>query len=53
MLTGQQHNDINRIWKEFWQNGMTDPPKKNIQLIGSLDADRSDLLKELQSILEK
>lgn len=25
MLTGQQRNDIDRIWKEFWQNGMTDP----------------------------
>jgi len=25
MLTGQQRNDIDKIWKEFWQNGMTDP----------------------------
>ena len=24
MLTGQQRNDIDKIWKEFWQNGMTD-----------------------------
>ena len=25
MITGQQRTDIDKIWKEFWQNGMTDP----------------------------
>ena len=24
MLTGQLRNEVDKIWKEFWQNGMTD-----------------------------
>ena len=24
MLTGQLRNEVDKIWKEFWQNGMTE-----------------------------
>lgn len=52
MLTGQQRNDIDRIWKEFWQNGMTDPLsiiKQITYLLFIRSLDRQQELKEKQA----
>ncbi len=52
MLTGQQRNDIDRIWKEFWQNGMTDPLsiiKQITYLLFIRNLDRQQELKEKQA----
>lgn len=52
MLTGQQRNDIDKIWKEFWQNGMTDPLsiiKQITYLLFIRSLDRQQELKEKQA----
>lgn len=52
MITGQQRNDIDRIWKEFWQNGMTDPLsiiKQITYLLFIRNLDRQQELKEKQA----
>ncbi len=52
MLTGQQRNDIDKIWKEFWQNGMTDPLsiiKQITYLLFIRNLDRQQELKEKQA----
>ncbi len=52
MLIGQQRNDIDKIWKEFWQNGMTDPLsiiKQITYLLFIRNLDRQQELKEKQA----
>jgi type I restriction enzyme M protein len=52
MLTGQQRTDIDKIWKEFWQNGMTDPLsiiKQITYLLFIRNLDRQQELKEKQA----
>ncbi len=52
MITGQQRNDIDKIWKEFWQNGMTDPLsiiKQITYLLFIRNLDRQQELKEKQA----
>jgi len=52
MLTGQQRTDIDKIWKEFWQNGMTDPLsiiKQITYLLFIRNLDRLQELKEKQA----
>ncbi|WP_430972978.1 N-6 DNA methylase [Sunxiuqinia rutila] len=52
MLTGQQRSDIDKIWKEFWQNGMTDPLsiiKQITYLLFIRNLDRQQELKEKQA----
>ena len=52
MLTGHQRNDIDKIWKEFWQNGMTDPLsiiKQITYLLFIRNLDRQQELKEKQA----
>lgn len=52
MITGQQRTDIDKIWKEFWQNGMTDPLsiiKQITYLLFIRNLDRQQELKEKQA----
>jgi type I restriction enzyme M protein len=52
MLTGQQRNEIDKIWKEFWQNGMTDPLsiiKQITYLLFIRSLDKQQELKEKQA----
>jgi type I restriction enzyme M protein len=52
MLTGHQRNDIDKIWKEFWQNGMTDLLsiiKQITYLLFIRNLDRQQELKEKQA----
>jgi type I restriction enzyme M protein len=52
MLTGQLRNEVDKIWKEFWQNGMTDSLsiiKQITYLLFIRELDKQQTLKEKQA----
>ncbi|MBN2747334.1 MAG: SAM-dependent DNA methyltransferase [Bacteroidales bacterium] len=52
MLTGQLKNEVDKIWKEFWQNGMTDSLsiiKQITYLLFIRELDKQQTLKEKQA----
>jgi len=52
MLTGTLRNEVDTIWKEFWQNGMTDPLSIIKQITYPLfirELDKRQTLKEKQA----
>ncbi len=52
MLTGKLRNEVDKVWMEFWQNGMSDPMsiiKQITYLLFIRGLDRQQILKEKQA----